>query len=139
LEFFRICRGEWRYIRRSIWQKIWTITFSTLLISRMSYFFKKMSMWFLDFLIRIEFSLCFGVEKCVFLAIMILQSELKNRGRSMIFSVYRKRTPLSTLVEGKKSSDYIIRTVSAQNTGLFVTWIVSLRTILIFITSIILF
>ena len=63
----------------------------------------------------------------------------KNRTRYMMFPYYIIWKPPKHLFSRQNSSDYIIRTVSAQILNMFVTWIVILGTTLIFLTLILLF
>jgi len=80
-----------------------TITFPTLSISRASYFFTKTLIWFLDFIIQIEFSLCFGMEKWVFHQFGFYNLNTpKNWVRSLLFSDYRIWAPPKNPCLGKK-------------------------------------
>jgi len=63
----------------------------------------------------------------------------KNRARYMMFPDYIIRKPPKHPFSRQNSSNYIIRTVSAQILNMFVTWIVILGTIFIFLTPILLF
>ena len=122
---------------------ILTIIFSTLFIACAScvlFFLSKMPLRFSDFENRTEFFLCYvGEKKKSFSSFGFYNLKTsKNRLRSFFFSSdYRIRTkpPFS----GEKSFDYIIRIISVQILSLFVTWITSLRTKLIFLTPIFLF
>jgi len=131
-----------------------TITFSTLSISRAPYFFQKCPWEFWILKSELVFSFVVGWKKKSFSPIQILKSELVfsfvvgwknpkisiNRVRYLIFSDYRIQTPPKHPFSWCRcSSDYIIQTAPAPILKMFVTCILIFRTILIFLTLILVF
>ena len=86
------------------------------------------------------FPLLWGEKKCVFHQFVFYNPKTsKNRTLSLLFSDHSIRTLPKHHFSGENSSGYIIQTVSTQILSLFVTWITSLRTILIFLIYILCF
>jgi len=84
---------------------------------------------------ELSFSFVMGWKKWFFHQFGFYNSKTsKNKAHSLLFSDYRIRTPPKHFFQGKNRSNYIIRIVSAQILSMFITWIIILRIILIFIT-----